>query len=80
MDKAVLEPVLKKHNLVAFFINMGWVLIRRREYIDVYIQNEPYNSVQILFHIATKVKNFHEEKYSVNIIFSISEDHHSGVG
>ena len=56
MDKALLEPVLKKHNLVAFIVNMGWVLIRRREYIDIYIQNEPYNSVQVLFHVATKVK------------------------
>ena len=56
MDKDVIEPVLRKHKLIAFVINMGWVLIRRREYIDIYIQNEPYNSVQVLFHVATKVK------------------------
>ena len=56
MDQAVLEPVLKKHSLVAFLINMGWVLIRRRDYIDVFINSQPYNSVQVLFNTATKVK------------------------
>ena len=55
MDKAVLEPVLRKHKLVAFLTNMGWVLIRRRDYIDAFIHNQPYNSVQILFETATKV-------------------------
>ena len=56
MDKAVLEPVLRKHKLVAFLANMGWVLIRREDYIDVFIQNQPYNSVQVLFDTATKVR------------------------
>ena len=56
MDKDVIEPVLKKHKLIAFVINMGWVLIRRRDYIDVFIQNKPFNSVQVLFETATKVK------------------------
>ena len=55
MDQAVLEPMLNKHNLVAFLVNMGWVLIRRRDYIDAFIHNQPYNSVQILFETATKV-------------------------
>ena len=55
MDQALLEPVLKKHKLVAFLINMDWVLIRRKAYIDVFIKGQPYNSVQVLFEIATKV-------------------------
>ena len=55
MDKAVIEPVLRKHKLVAFVTNMGWVLIRRTDYIDVFIRNQPFNSVQVLYEVATKV-------------------------
>ena len=50
-----IEPVLKKHSLVAFLINDGWLLIRRKEYIDLYIQTQPFNSVEILFHVEAKV-------------------------
>ena len=57
MDKAVIEPVLRKHKLVAFLTNMDWVLIRRRDYIDVFINNQPFNSVQVLFETATKVSH-----------------------
>ena len=53
--KAVIEPVLKKHGLVAFLINHGWLLIRRKEYIDIYIERQPFNSVEVLFHIGTEV-------------------------
>ena len=52
-----MEPVLIKHNLVAFITNESWVLVRRREYIDAYIDNQPYNSVQVLFHILIKVSD-----------------------
>ena len=54
--KATIEPVLKKYGLVAFLINEGWLLIRRKEYIDIYIQKQPFNSVEVLFHVATKVE------------------------
>ena len=54
--KSAIEPVLKKHSLVAFLINDGWLQIRRRVYIDMYIQRQPFNSVEILFHVETKVK------------------------
>ena len=54
--KAVIEPVLKKHGLVAFLINHGWLLIRRKEYIDIYIQRQPFNSVEVLYHVGMKVK------------------------
>ena len=57
MDRAELEPVLSRHNLVAFITNECWVLIRRRDYIDVFIKDQPYNSVQVLFHILTKVSD-----------------------
>ena len=50
-----IDPILEEHNLVAFVINEGWMLIRRRDYIDLYIDREPYNSVNMLFHKATKV-------------------------
>ena len=54
--KSAIEPVLKKHSLVAFLINDGWLHIRRRDYIDMYIQRQPFNSVEVLFHVETKVK------------------------
>ena len=57
MDRTHLEPVLINHNLVAFITNESWVLVRRREYIDAYIDNQPYNSVQVLFHILIKVSD-----------------------
>ena len=56
MDKAVLEPLLRKHRLVAFVTNLGWVLIRRRDYVDVFIKSQPFNSVQVLYETATKVR------------------------
>ena len=50
-----LEPLLKQYNLVGFLINDGWILIRRRNYIDLYIDTQPYNSVAVLIHLATMV-------------------------
>ena len=54
MNDAV-KPLLEEHNLVTFLVNEGWMIIRRREYIDLFIEKEPYNSVTVLFHMATKV-------------------------
>ena len=54
--RAEIEPVMKKHGLVAFIINDGWLLIRRKEYIDIYIHKQPFNSVEVLFHVETKVR------------------------
>ena len=53
---SVIWPLLKKHNLMAYVVNDGWVLIRRKNYIDVYIKEQPYNSVEVLFHTKTKVR------------------------
>lgn len=54
MNDAV-KPLLEELNLVTFLVNEGWMIIRRREYIDLFIEKEPYNSVTVLFHMATKV-------------------------
>ena len=51
-----LQIVLKEHRLIAFTINEGWLLIRRKDYIDVFIEDQPYNSVEVLFNLQTKVK------------------------
>ena len=51
-------PLLKKHNLMAYVVNDGWMLIRRKNYIDVYIKEQPYNSVEVLFHTNTGVRVF----------------------
>ena len=68
--KAAIEPLLKKHKLVAFLINDGWLLIRRKEYIDIYIQKQPFSSVEFLFHIATKVKvTLKMYIYGITLIF-----------
>ena len=53
-------PLLKKHSLMAYVINEGWMLIRRKSYIDVYIKEQPYNSVEVLFHMKTKVRMLKE--------------------
>ena len=68
--KADIEPLLKKHKLVAFLVNDGWLLIRRKEYIDIYIQKQPFSSVEFLFHIATKVKvTLKMYIYGITLIF-----------
>ena len=65
MDRAKLDPVLLKHNLVALITNENWVLIGRREYIDVYIADQPYNSVQVLLHVLTKVSDCLSSEYKM---------------
>lgn len=50
-----LWPLLKEHSLVAFVANEGWMIIRRKNYVDIYIEDQPYNSVEVLFHSATVV-------------------------
>ena len=57
---SVIWPLLKKYNLMAFIANEGWVLIRRKSYIDLYIRDEPYTSVEILFHTESKVRRLPE--------------------
>ena len=56
---SVIKPLLKKYNLIAFMANEGWVLIRRMSYVDIYIKDEPYTSVEILFHTESRVRRLH---------------------
>ena len=58
-NQEALLPVLQEKNLIAFLVNEGWLLIRRKEYIDVFIEDEPFNSVQVLFCLNTKVRKTH---------------------
>ena len=51
-----LLPLLKEYDLMAFIINEGWVLIRRKHFIDLFIDDQPYNSVEILLHPANMVR------------------------
>ena len=72
--KDEIEPVLKKHSLVAFLINDGWLLIRRKEYIDLYIPTQPFNSVEVMFQIEAKVMFM--SFTAINMIFKTTSDLH----
>ena len=82
----VLMPLLEKHNLAAFNVNEGWILIRRKTYIDIFIEDQPYNSVEVLLHSITLVRSFPMHEYSkaqtinfihVKILFMLRQ--HSGI-
>ena len=82
-NQEALLPVLQEKNLIAFLVNEGWLLIRRKEYIDVFIEDEPFNSVQVLFCLNTKVRKtlFAEHFCETDQFLSlISENHRSCVG
>ena len=49
-------PLLKEHDLMAFIVNEGWILIRRKNYIDLFIDDQPYSSVEVLLHPASTVR------------------------
>ena len=46
--------LLELHRLLAIVVNDCWAVIRRRDYVDLFIQNQPINSVEILFNTVTK--------------------------
>ena len=48
-------PLLKEQNLVAFAVNEGWVIVRRKTFFDLFIEDQPFNSVEVLFHSASLV-------------------------
>ena len=56
-NHGTLQLVLEQQKLVAFIINEGWLLVRRKDYIDVFIEDQPFNSVEVLFNLKTQVKN-----------------------
>ena len=45
-----LAPTLEELDLVAVEVNEGWTLIRRRQFIDLFIKQEPYSSVEVFHH------------------------------
>ena len=55
-NHGTLQLVLEQQKLVAFIINEGWLLVRRKDYIDVFIEDQPFNSVEVLFNLKTQVK------------------------
>ena len=48
-------PLLKEFNLVAFLVNEDWILIRRKTYLDIFVEDQPYSSVEVLMHSVTLV-------------------------
>ena len=50
-----LIPLLKEFNLVAFLVNEDWILIRRKTYLDIFVEDQPYSSVEVLIHSVTLV-------------------------
>ena len=36
-----LIPLLKEFNLVAFLVNEDWILIRRKIYLDIFVEDQP---------------------------------------
>ena len=50
-----LMPLLKEFNLVAFLVNEDWILIRRKTYLDIFVEDQPYSSVEVLIHSVTLV-------------------------
>ena len=55
----MLMPLLKEYNLVAFLVNEDWILIRRKTYLDIFVEDQPYSSVEVLLHSVTLVRNIY---------------------
>ena len=53
---ADLTSTLEKLDLVAIDVNEGWTIIRRRLFIDLFIKEEPFSSVEVLYHYPTQVR------------------------
>ena len=59
---ADLASTFEKLDLVAIDVNEGWTIIRRRLFIDLFMREEPFSSVEILHHYPTKVRKFRKFK------------------
>ena len=66
----MLMPLLKEHNLVAFIVNEDWIIIRRKTYIDIIVEDQPYNSVEVLLHSVTQVRSKFKENVSTECVNS----------
>ena len=58
-----LMPLLKEYNLVAFLVNEDWILIRRKTYLDIFVEDQPYSSVEVLLHSVTLVRNIYRLRF-----------------
>ena len=59
----MLMPLLKEYNLVAFLVNEDWILIRRKTYLDIFVEDQPYSSVEVLLHSVTLVRNIYRLRF-----------------
>ena len=50
-----LSSILEKLDLVAVNVNEGWTVIRRRMFIDLFIGEEPYSSMEVFHHYRSGV-------------------------
>ena len=48
------RSLLEQLRLLAMVVNEGWAVIKRREYIDLVIDRQPYNSVEVFYHTVSK--------------------------
>ena len=62
-----LWPLLQEHSLVACVANEGWMIIRRTNHFDLFVEDQPYNSVEVLFHPATVVSTLAYDIYKQNL-------------
>ena len=53
---AGLASTFEKLDLVAIDVNEGWTIIRRRLFIDLFIKEEPFSSVEVFHHYPTEVR------------------------
>ena len=58
-----LAPTLKELDLVAVEVNEGWTVVRRRQFIDLFIKQEPYSSVEVFHHYQSGVSVHMETHY-----------------
>ena len=51
-----LASTFKKLDLVAVDVNEGWTVIQKRRYIDLFVKEEPFSSVEVFYHYKTEVR------------------------
>ena len=69
-----LAPTLEKLDLVVVDLNEGWTVIRRRTFIDLFIGEEPYSSVDVFHHDPSGVSMPTQMQYKsffVSLVFKL---------
>ena len=57
-----LASMLEKLDLVAVDVNEGWTVIRRRMFIDLFIGEKPYSSLEVFHHHSSGVSRYFADK------------------